>query len=136
MTAHGDPPSAGSVYWPLGTQGHAVIVVLGEEDANQLAPVVLDESVDPDPARRTVVASIPRIRFAPWRAVAERTVAEQLVWEIRAAGLEVVWLVFPASDDARGFGDKVSELLVEAGLSVPTRPSCPAAGSYRNCSRC
>lgn len=102
--------------WPIGKRGRSVIVVQGEEDARQLAPILLDERPDPsDPGIAAVVAALPDLSVS----------TEELALEVRTAGIESVWLVVPASEKARHFCDELGDALLDAGLLHATYAPLP-----------
>jgi hypothetical protein len=118
--ADGAPPRAPwkqTVEWPIGKSGSTVVVVLGREEAHQLAPVLIDESAEPDnPDARAVIASIESLDYPP----------DRLALEIRGAGIEVAYLVLPRSYEALEYGGRFTAALDEAGLPAPSVTILPS----------
>ncbi len=103
--------------WPLGKRGREVTVVVGEEDAQQVASILRADPAD-ESNEEAVVLAIPDLETVPPGYVA---------LEIRTAALPdpTVWFVPSGSAEAARYADELSVALVGAGLPAVSYAPLP-----------
>lgn len=87
-------------YWPANHPADQAFVVLGDETADRLVPLLAENA-----PTNAVPASIPDTDFSP----------EALVDDLRALGVTDTWMLLPDTEQSRDFANRVSRILMEAG---------------------